>query len=218
MTIQAAIDEASAGDTILLSEDVTINATTGGYNNAGIVLNGVSLDGGGNTLTVTGANNTWDCAIYTTGGTIKNLTVSGAFRGVFTSWCTEDIIIDNVVIDNVCYTFSSDGSNINYSVIINNSTLNGWTSYTSGYESVSFNDCILGEGTGAYTYAYMRPYSDTDFINCEFSEGYKLDATQTDSITLFNCTVGGVELTQENLVSLLGEGATAAEVDNNPTD
>ena len=192
---------------VIMIADVTIAGGSGGYGVAGLVLNGAIINGNGNTLTVTGANETWDCAIYTTGGTIKNLTVGGAFRGIFTAGCSEDIIIDNVVLDNVCYTFNSDGSNPNYSVIVTNSTLNGWTSFTSGYKSVSFNDCIFGKGTGAYQYAYMRPYSDTAFSNCVFSEGYELDARQTDDITLYNCTVGGVKLTQDNLTTLLANAA-----------
>jgi len=197
---------------VIMIADVTIAGGSGGYGVAGLVLNGAIINGNGNTLTVTGANNTWNCAIYTTGGTIKNLTVGGAFRGIFTAGCSEDIIIDNVVLDNVCYTFSSDGSNPDYSVIVTNSTLNGWTSFTSGYKSVSFNDCIFGKGTGAYQYAYMRPYSDTAFSNCVFSEGYELDARQTDDITLYNCTVGGVKLTQDNLTTLLGANAAKAKV------
>ena len=197
---------------VIMIADVTIAGGSGGYGVAGLVLNGAIINGNGNTLTVTGANETWDCAIYTTGGTIKNLTVGGAFRGIFTAGCSEDIIIDNVVLDNVCYTFSSDGSNPNYSVIVTNSTLNGWTSFVRGYKSVSFNDCIFGKGTGAYQYAYMRPYSDTAFSNCVFSEGYELDARQTDDITLYNCTVGGVKLTQDNLTTLLGANAAKAKV------
>jgi hypothetical protein len=212
-SLRAAVDEANKSKAeVVMIADVTIAGGSGGYGVAGLVLNGAIINGNGNTLTVTDANKTWDCAIYTTGGTIKNLTVGGAFRGIFTAGCSEDIIIDNVVLDNVCYTFHSDGSNPNYSVIITNSTLNGWTSFTSGYKSVSFNDCIFGKGTGGYQYAYMRPYSDTAFSNCAFSEGYELDATRTDDITLYNCTVGGVKLTQDNLTTLLGANAAKAKV------
>ena len=62
----------------------------------------------------------------------------------------------------------------------------------------------------------MRPYSDTAFSNCAFSEGYELDATKTDDITLYNCTVGGVKLTQDNLTTLLGANAAKATVLSTP--
>lgn len=203
----------AAGKDVTLPEDVSGAAGTGGYGVAGLVQNGATIDGDGNTLTISGADGTWNCAIYTTGGTIKNLTLGGAFRGIFTAGCSEDIVIDNVTIDNVCYTLSSDGSNADYSIIVTNSTLNGWTSYTGGYKSVSFTDCTFGKGTGGYQYAFMRPYSPTTYTNCAFSEGYELDASQTD-IVLADCTVGGVVLTQLNLTELLGEDAANATVLN----
>lgn len=108
--------------------------------------------------------------------------------------------------DNVCYTFSSDGSNPNYSVIVTNSTLNGWTSYASGYKAVSFTDCKFGKSTGIYQNAFCRPYSATTFTNCEFEEGYLFDSKRTTS-TFVNCTVGGVLVTPENVVDLLGKDA-----------
>jgi hypothetical protein len=212
-SLREAVDVANDSKAeVIMIADVTIEGGSGGYGVAGLVHNGSTINGNGYTLTVTGANDTWNCAIYTTGGTIKNLTIGGAFRGIFTAGCSEDIIIDNVMIDNTCYTFSSDGSNPDHSVIITNSTLNGWTSYTSGYKAVSFTNCTFGKGTGDYQYAYMRPYSDTAYSNCVFSEGYELDARIADDITLYNCTVGGVKLTQDNLTTLLGADAAKAKV------
>ncbi len=208
-----AIAAAEAGDTVSMVADVTESAAgNSGYGLAGIMHNnGCTIDGNGHTLTVEGANTTWDCAIYTKGGTIKNLTIAGAFRGIFTGGLTQDLYVDNCVIDNVCYTFNADGSG-DYDVVFTNTTLNGWTSYTSGFQSVSFTDCTFGKGTGGYQYAYLRPYSDTTITNCAFSEGFELDATQTDVVALNDCTVGGVDLTINNLTELLGEGAASAIV------
>ena len=187
--------------------DVTGTASSGGYNKAGFTVSaGQVLNGNGHTLTVNGANSTWDCAIYTNGGTIKNLTVGGAFRGIFTAGCSSDIVIDNVTIDNVCYTFNSDGANPNYSVIVTNSTLNGWTSYSGSYKSVSFTDCNFGAGTGGYKYAFCRPYSATTFTNCVFEEGYEFDATCATSVFV-DCYVGDTLITRDNVVALLGDSA-----------
>ena len=199
---------------VILSGDVNSTASEGGYNMSGAnVSAGKVLDGNGNTLNVSNANSTWDCAVYTNGGTIKNLTINGAFRGIFTAGCSADIVIDNVIIDDVCYTISSDGSNRNYSIIVTNSTLNGWTSYTSGYKSVSFTNCRFGQGTGSYRYAYCRPYSNTTFTGCVFEVGYEFDATQCTS-TFVNCYVGDTLITADNVVSLLGEDAAKVVVSN----
>lgn len=200
-------DAAKDGKDIVMGDDIEVAASKGGYNMAGIApASGTTFDGAGNTFSATGANTTWDCVVYTTGGTIKNMTIKGGFRGIFTAGCSSDIIIDNVVIDDVCYTLSSDGFNSNYSIIVTDSIINGWTSYTDGYKSVLFTDCKFGQGTGGYKYAYCRPYAETTFTNCEFEAGYEFDATRT-TCTFVNCTVGGVTVTADNVVELLGESA-----------
>ena len=187
---------------VVLADDVAAEAVRGGYSVAGLTqTNGGTIDGNGNTLTVTDANGTWDCALYTSGGTIKNLTIEGGFRGIFTAGAKENIIVDNCVIQNVVYTFSSDGS-ANVDVVFTNSKLYGWTSYTGGYKSVSFTDCTFGEGSG---YAYMRPYSATTYTNCNFEEGFFVDTTRIDGIVFENCYLNGVLLTADNIGELIGE-------------
>ncbi len=200
-TADELVSKAKLGD-VVFANDITVAAGSGGYSKAGITPKaGSTVDGNGKTLTVTGANATWDCAIYTSGGTIKNLTIKGAMRGIFTAGCSSDIIVDNCVLEDVIYTFSSDVANSNYSVTFKNSTLNGWTSYTSGYKSVTFENCKFGEGNG---YAYLRPYDPTTFEDCEFEEGYEMDATRTDDLELVNCYVGDTLITSDNIEELLG--------------
>ena len=56
------------------------------------------------------------------------------------------------------------------------------------------------------TYEYLRPYSETELTNCEFSsDAYQLNAGGSDAytITLTNCTKNGTSITPENGVSLL---------------
>lgn len=198
---------------VVLNEDVVGAATKGGYSKAGLVVSGNTVDGNNNKLTITNAGSTWDCGVYISGGTLKNIKISGAFRGILTAGCSSDIILDNVFIDNVCYTFSSDGSNADYSVIVTNSTFNGWTSYTDGYKSVSFTNCNFGKGTGGYQYAFLRPYSPTTFTNCNFEENYQFDASKTTS-TFVNCYCNGTLITQANIASLLGDSASGVVVLN----
>ena len=203
-TLQEAIDAAKVnGDTVTLTTDLTIEAGNGGYNKAGIVQDGFDIDGNNHTLSVTNANDTWDCAIYTTGGTIKNLTIDSGFRGIFTASQTEDIILENVTIDGPTYTISADGAS-GVKWIIKNSTLNGWTSYTSGFEVVSFENCTFGEGAG---YAYMRPYADTIYTGCDFTDDYSVDVRA--KVEVKDCTIDSTPMTAEDVAELLGGSAQA---------
>lgn len=195
------------GLNVSLTDDLAISANettaSSGYGATGVsVKNGSVFDGNGNTITVNDANGTWDCAINPQNGTVKNLTVNGAFRGIFMGSADGDVVIDNVVIDNVCYTFNSDGGNKSYGVYISNSTLNGWTSFSDAHKEVKFTKCKFGKGSGGYSYAFCRPYNACVFENCEFAEGYEFDTTQQTSIVFKNCTYGGVKITAENAETL----------------
>ena len=94
------IDTNFTEDTTLFG-DITVSANetnaNSGYGATGVKVDGSVLDGKGNTLTVTNAGGTWDCVVNTTGGTIKNLTVKGAMRGIFMGGASSDLYIDNVV-------------------------------------------------------------------------------------------------------------------------
>ena len=203
----AELDSAlSSGEDVVLGTDLTFSASdttaNSGYGATGVSVKGGTFDGNGKTLTVTNANGTWGCAVNTKAGTVKNLTVNGAFRGIFMGGATGDVFIDNVVIDKVCYTFNSDAGNKDYGVYISNSTLNGWTSYSDVHKEVVFTDCTFGQGTGGYKYAFCRPYNESVFENCVFEEGYEFDTSRTSKLTFINCYYGDTLITAENAASL----------------
>lgn len=209
----AALEKDNAN--IIMIADITAAATqNSGYGKAGIVLNtGDILDGNGHKLTINDANSTWDCAIAMKGGTVKNLTVRGAMRGIFMPGANGDVIIDNCVLEDVIYTFNSDAGSTEYNVTIKNTTLNGWTSYSAVHKSVMFESCMFGEGNG---YAFCRPYQETTFTGCEFNEGFEFDATKvaSDDILAFNdCTYAGEELSAETAASMFYNGGTVV-IDN----
>lgn len=216
LTLDQVKSALNAGEGFAFGTDITVETDeieSSSYGKTGLNhTNGGVIDGNGKTLTVKGAGSTWDSAIYTKGGTIKNLNVKGAFRGIFTGGLTSDLIIDNVTFNDVTYTFNADGKGVSdYKLKVKNSTLNGWTSYSNIFKSVSFTNCNFGEGRG---YAFLRPYNPTTLTNCNFSTGFKLDASKTEGIILKNCTVDGVAITQENITTLLGTGAVNATVQN----
>ncbi len=191
------------GKNVILTEDLTFSASdttaNSGYGATGVTVNGSVLDGNGNTLTVNDAWDTWDCAVNAVSGTIKNLTVSGAMRGIFMGSANGDVYIDNVIFDNVIYTFNSDGGNKNYGVYISNCTINGWTSHSDVHKEVVYTNCSFGKGNG---YAFCRPYGPTVYKNCEFSTDMEFDTSESTVIVFKNCTYGGVKITADNAASL----------------
>jgi len=187
-------DLESGKDVTLISNVTGSAAASSGYGATGIVIDGQTVDGGGHTLTVNGANSTWDSAVNHKGGTLKNITVAGAFRGVFMSGANADVYIDNVIFKDVVYTFNSDAGNKEYGVYISNSTLNGWTSHSDVHKEVVYTNCSFGEGSG---YAYCRPYGPTTFIRCNFCEGYTIDPRT--EILLVDCKLNGVAITDANI-------------------
>ena len=187
-TAEELVSTLATGNGVIFKNDITVAATEGGYNKAGILQNKAqTIDGNGYTLTVTGAGATWDCAIYTNGGTIKNLIVAGAMRGVFTAGQSSDLYIDNVEFKNVIYTFNSDGKMPAepYGVYVSNSKVNGWTSHSNMHTEVVYTNCSFGQGSG---YKYCRPYGLTNFVNCTFCPGYTIDKSMTTDITFTDCT------------------------------
>ena len=192
-----------SGKDVILTDDVKINPAgmSNSYGTTGInVKNGQTIDGNGNILDIKGAGGTWDSGINTTGGLIKNITVTGSFRGIFinhNSTHSAPVILENVIINGTTYTISCDqGMYQNFEAY--NSTFNGWTSYAATLGTAKFENCKFGRGNG---YAYCRPYAPTTFVGCDFEAGYTLDPRA--AVTLENCTLNGVALTAANIADLV---------------
>jgi hypothetical protein len=178
-----------------LGEKLTRNGEAAGL----AIAQALVIDGNGHNISVD-AWGTWDSAINTTGGTIRNLNVTGGMRGIFVNHNSKNndkVILENVKVNGTVYTISCD-QGTNKGLEAYNSTFNGWTSYAATIGNVKFNGCSFGKGQG---YAYCRPYAPTEFVNCNFAEGYELDAVA--AVTFENCTIGGVALTAENLSKLV---------------
>ena len=200
------------GKDVFLTADIAVANTEVGSNGYGATginqLKGGTIDGNGKSISVN-AWGTWDSAINTTGGTIKNVKVTGGMRGIFinhNSEYSEKVILQNVTIDGTIYTISCD-QGTNKGLEAYNSTFKGWTSYAATIGTVKFDNCSFGEGQG---YAFCRPYAATEFVNCAFETGFELDACA--AVTFENCTLGGVALTAENLSTLVTENTTNATV------
>ncbi len=211
-TADRLIEALEGGEDVIFTKPITIDPAnmSNAYGKTGInVKNGQTIDGTGNTLDIKGAGGTWDSGINTTGGVIKNITITGSFRGIFinhNSTYSEPVVLENVTIDGTTYTISCD-QGMNQTLTATNSTFNGWTSYAATLGSATFTNCNFGEGNG---YAYCRPYAPTEFVGCDFEAGYQLDARA--AVTFENCTIGGVALTADNLATLVTSNIANATV------
>ncbi len=207
-------DALAADKDVIFNSDVTVVAGTQpdrnnyveAYGNAvGIAQYGNVIDGQGNALTVT---DKYSYVIVTHGGTIKNLKIVTGGRGIVIYAPTEDVSIDNVVIDGPGYAINTAEHN-GKNLIVTNSTINGWTSL-AGLDSVTFENCSLGANTTKYwqNMGYnqdydrlIRPYGSATFKNCVFSQGYYFDLSAlaaNGTVTIEGCTVNGVKLTADN--------------------
>lgn len=203
------VEALEGGENVILKNDVKIDPAgmSNAYGTTGInVKNGQTIDGNGNTLDIKGAGGTWDSGINTTGGVIKNITVTGSFRGIFinhNSTHSEPVILENVIIDGTTYTISCD-QGMNQTLTATNSTFKGWTSFAGTLGDAKFVDCYFGYGNG---YRFMRPYAPTEFVGCEFEAGYTVDPRA--AVTFENCTLDGQPLTAANLEDLVTNTANA---------
>ena len=201
----------AANKNVLFVDNITMAAAeSSAYGITGInVLNGQTIDGNGYTFKVTGAVNTWDSAISTTGGLIKNLTVAQGFRGIFinhNSSHSETVVLDNVTILGPTYAINCD-QGTRQNLVATNCNINGWTSYAATVGTVKFENCNFGKGAG---YMTCVPYAASEFVGCNFVEGFAmyLDA----AVSFESCTLGGEALTSANLASLVLENIGNATV------
>jgi len=204
-TADQLIEALEKGEDVVLASDIEMEAaTTAPYGNKyAIAQNGGVLDGNGNTLTVDCYGD--DYGIMTSGGTIKNLTVEGVARGVVLMNPTEDVILDNVILKNkLLYPMNTaeHATVEGVDLIVTDSTFGGWTSF-AGIESASFTSSDFVNGNYGYGWPYdclVKPYVNTNFVDCAFTEGYYLDLSalgEDCTVTLENCTVNGTAITAD---------------------
>ena len=183
------VEALEAGKDVFLANDIKIDPAnmSNAYGKTGInVKKGQTIDGGGHTLNIKGAGGTWDSGINTTGGVIKNITVTGSFRGIFinhNSDHSEKVVLENVTTTGTVYTISCDQGKYQ-GIEATDCAFYGWTSFAKTAGEAKFTNCYFGEGSG---YKFCRPYSKTEFVNCTFCPGYTVDESQAE-VTFTNCT------------------------------
>ena len=174
-----------------------INIERGGY---GAVIDNCVIKGGG--------GSTWNSSILVEGlqsgetVTVKNTKISGAFRGILRESCAADIYIDNCDIDAV-YPFNVDGGSKPSKIVVTDSRLHGWTSY-SNVDNVTFTNTEFSKGNSGYD--NVAAYEDTTFDNCTFDSNFQAYAQVAGFTWNFNnCVKDGVEITAENFKTMFSD-------------
>ena len=205
LAVQAATADPAA-QTIVMLKNVAIEAF--------ILLDGDTLDGNGNTLDATALGGLDDSiksapgaddksAIKTTGGTIKNLTIKGGWKGILIlETADQDVLVDNVTIvesaRGLCFT--KNGSTwSDADLTVKNSTIAGWNSFaTNGdviFENTTFVVNESGRGNG------LNPRNDMSLTNCVIEEGFEMnfeDLDASDNVSFVDCVYDGEPLTEDN--------------------
>ena len=202
-TADELIEGLENGENVELTKNIKIDpaSMSNAYGKTGInIKDGQTLDGNGYTIDVAGAGGTWDSGINTTGGLIKDVTITGSFRGIFISNGkdhNERVILENVTTKGTTYTISCDQGSGN-GLTATDCAFYGWTSYAGTLGDAKFVNCTFGRGNG---YAYMRPYAPTEYVGCEFEAGFTVNPRA--NISFENCTLGGEPLTADNVGDLV---------------
>lgn len=214
----------ASGGNVVMTSDVDAGGQV-------FVNNGGVLDGNGNTLYVNSGSAAYESGLTVTEGTVKNVTVAGAFRGLGVggsgaSEMTGDATYENVTVKDATYGINIGIGN-GYKLTVIDSTICDWNSY-SGLGSAQFTGCTF-TSEGRY-YAAQRISANATFTytNCKFeqntydnasgTENYYLDSYGNGTIVFENCYMGDTLITSENvneLFQISPKNNTTVKVVNN---
>ncbi len=154
------------------------------------------------------------------GETINNLVVvdesddTTNLRALYRDGLTGSVTVNNSYLDGTYAMNLTVAKDVTDAVLtVNDTALKGWTSY-SGFASASFTNCTFDQNSNPEIYKTIRPYDTTVFTNCDFAEGYEfwLDKLDGATITLVNCTIDGVEITDAAQLNIVYGEATSVVI------
>lgn len=175
--------------------------------------NGGVIDGNGYWMYAYAASNNPgnDSAIRTSGGTIKNLNIWYAWKGIYivNGPNPSKLYLDNVTVN--------PSNAVNYAIHCDQGAGKGLeaanckfytvVAYAASIGDVKFTNCEFGANTKYVGNASCNAYAPTEFVGCAFEEGFTV-ATYA-ACTFEDCTLGGVALTEANIGELVSEVANA---------
>ncbi len=191
---------------ILLQKDITLDKT--------VTMTGGLLDGNGRTITYSGGRNSSNGSVgvvTTSGGTVRNLTVSGGEdgRALYITKLTSDLFVSDCTFSGA-YAFNLNSANATeYTLNFTNTTFKSWTSYANVMKHAYFTECTFE--------AVLKPYGETTLTDCVFNFD-KLDISELkdgEKITLTNCIYKGVTIESATITATAGaDGNVTVSCDN----
>ena len=177
------------------------------------------LDGAGYTLTAPSydeENSATHNGVTVLQGNVSNLTIRGGYRSIGDT--RDNPTTGTVRLTNVFVEAQTNAINFGYGktdgiLYAEGCTFYGWSSY-KGFSSAFFENCTFGRGNSEAK-GNLRPYISTTLVNCHFESRFLEDGRKQPyalllrdnisgiTITLENCYVDGVLLTEENAYELL---------------
>ena len=170
------------GGTVALAGDIAIKDIDGR-----VTMNGGVLDGNGNEIVYSGGRNSNDNSVgvvTTSGGTVRNLTISGGKNGraLYVTELTSDLSVSDCILSGA-YAFNlNSAEKTDFTITFTDTTFKSWTSYANVMDHAYFTNCKFNDR--------LRPYGNTTLTGCKFADGGLLDVScleAGETVTLINC-------------------------------
>lgn len=143
-------------------------------------------------------------SINTQGGTIKNLGFWQAEKAINIVGQKSKVILNNVKVVsnyNCNYAIHADEGN-GYGLEATDCEFYSHIAYVAALGNVKFTNCTFGPNKNGST--NLTAYAPTEFVDCEFKSGYPISAIA--ACTFKNCTLDGVDVTVDNIATLVTSG------------
>ena len=193
---------AAAGDNVTMSKDIDVTEDI-------VLADSTVVDGAGYVLTKdASADVGTNAGILATGGTIKNITITGSganaegkgFRAVYAPRMADALNLYNATLEGT-YALNVSGTG---ALTVQSCVLNGWTSFD--VDSASFTACqftAAGNSVDGYALNTFRAYNDVVLTDCDFVSPYIFSAGATGIVIELNhCTFAGQAITSVNFAEL----------------
>ena len=196
---------------------------------APLVVNGGTVDGNGQTITANSGASAYESGVTVESGTLQNVTVTGAFRGLGTGGSGQYEMTGDVTYKNVTVTGATYGINIGigngYKLTVIDSTICELNSY-SGLGAAQFTGCNFTSENRYYASQRISADATFTYTNCNFeqnkynnvngSDNYYLNSYNgTGTIVFENCYMDGVLITDANVATLFQIADVTVVVKNN---
>lgn len=143
---------------------------------------------------------------------VDNTNDTTNLRALHKNYLTGDLSINNSYLDGTYAMNVTAVESENAVLTATNTAFRGWVSY-SGFASATFTNCTFDANSNPEIYNTVRPYDTTEFIGCDFAgTEFWLDQLDGAKITLTDCTLNGVEITDASQLNIVYGDASSVVI------